>query len=80
MRFLNVHGNSFAVSKQNAAVQGVAVISNGCGSAELYASRPSLTWESNKGTPEIRFMPAIIRFLGYNPLPPAETLAEQLLR
>jgi transcriptional regulator with XRE-family HTH domain len=25
-------------------------------------------------------MPAIIRFLGYNPLPAASTLAEQLLR
>ena len=37
-------------------------------------------WESNKGTPEIRFMPAIIRFLGYNPLPEAKTLAEQLVR
>lgn len=37
-------------------------------------------WEANKGTPEIRFMPAIIRFLGYNPLPEATTLAEQLVR
>jgi len=25
-------------------------------------------------------MPAIIRFLGYNPLPAASTLAEQLVR
>ena len=25
-------------------------------------------------------MPAIIRFLGYNPLPEAKTLAEQLVR
>jgi len=24
-----------------------------------------------------RYMPAIIHFLGYNPLPPANTLAEQ---
>jgi transcriptional regulator with XRE-family HTH domain len=37
-------------------------------------------WKSNKGTPEIRFMPAIIRFLGFNPLPEAATLAEQLVR
>jgi predicted transcriptional regulator len=29
---------------------------------------------------EIRFMPAIIRFLGYNPLPEAKSLAEQLVR
>jgi transcriptional regulator with XRE-family HTH domain len=42
---------------------------------------PSIfNWESNKGTPEIRFMPAIIRFLGYNPMPEAKSLAEQLIR
>ena len=27
----------------------------------------------------MEFMPAIIRFLGYNPLPPATTWAEQLV-
>jgi site-specific DNA recombinase len=37
-------------------------------------------WESNKGTPEVRFMPAILKFLGYCPLPEATTLAEQLVR
>jgi predicted transcriptional regulator len=37
-------------------------------------------WEANTSTPEIRYMPAIIRFLGYNPLPVANTLAEQLVR
>jgi hypothetical protein len=37
-------------------------------------------WEANNGTPEIRFMRAIIRFLGYNPLPEAKSLAEQLVR
>jgi site-specific DNA recombinase len=37
-------------------------------------------WESNAGEPEIRFIPAIIRFLGYNPLPEAKTLAERLIR
>jgi DNA-binding XRE family transcriptional regulator len=26
-------------------------------------------WEANTSRPEIRYMPAIIRFLGYNPLP-----------
>jgi ribosome-binding protein aMBF1 (putative translation factor) len=29
---------------------------------------------------KIRFMPTIIRFLGYNPLPEAKSLAEQLVR
>ena len=37
-------------------------------------------WESNTSAPEIRYMPAIIHFLGYNPLPAANTLAEQLVR
>jgi transcriptional regulator with XRE-family HTH domain len=37
-------------------------------------------WECNRSIPEIRYMPAIIDFLGYDPLPPANTLAEQLVR
>jgi transcriptional regulator with XRE-family HTH domain len=37
-------------------------------------------WEGNTSIPEIRYMPAIIRFLGYNPLPVPNTLAEQLVR
>jgi site-specific DNA recombinase len=37
-------------------------------------------WEANTSNPEIRYMPAIIRFLGYNPLPAASTLAGQLVR
>jgi site-specific DNA recombinase len=37
-------------------------------------------WEANAGAPEVRYMPAIIRFLGYNPLPAATTLGEQLVR
>jgi site-specific DNA recombinase len=37
-------------------------------------------WEANASTPEIRYMPAIIGFLGYNPLPAATTLAGQLVR
>jgi len=37
-------------------------------------------WEANTSNPEVRYMPAIIRFLGYNPLPAANTLAEQLVR
>jgi transcriptional regulator with XRE-family HTH domain len=35
-------------------------------------------WERNASAPAIRYMPAIIRFLGYDPLPPAESLPERL--
>ena len=34
-------------------------------------------WERNESTPVIRNMPAIIRFLGYDPLLPAESLPER---
>jgi transcriptional regulator with XRE-family HTH domain len=37
-------------------------------------------WEANASTPEIRYMPAIIRFLGYNPLPAADGGGAQLVR
>jgi site-specific DNA recombinase len=37
-------------------------------------------WEAGQSQPDFRYMPAIIRFLGYNPLPEAEDLAQQLLR
>jgi transcriptional regulator with XRE-family HTH domain len=29
------------------------------------------TWEANASQPDLKYMPAVIRFLGYNPLPPA---------
>jgi transcriptional regulator with XRE-family HTH domain len=35
-------------------------------------------WESNATIPEFRYMPAIIQFLGYNPVPAASSLPEQL--
>ena len=35
-------------------------------------------WESNATVPEVRYMPAIIQFLGYNPLPAANSLPERL--
>jgi transcriptional regulator with XRE-family HTH domain len=35
-------------------------------------------WERNATSPEIRYIPAIIRFLGYSPLPPANTFPERL--
>jgi DNA-binding XRE family transcriptional regulator len=35
-------------------------------------------WEGNATVPEVRYIPAIIQFLGYNPLPAANSLAERL--
>jgi transcriptional regulator with XRE-family HTH domain len=37
-------------------------------------------WEANTSAPEIRYMPAIIRFLGYNPLPEVEGWGQRLVR
>jgi len=37
-------------------------------------------WEANTASPEIRYMPAIIRFLGYNPLPEGNGWGERLVR
>jgi site-specific DNA recombinase len=37
-------------------------------------------WENSLRTPGIESMPAIIEFLGYNPLPAATTIAERLVR
>jgi transcriptional regulator with XRE-family HTH domain len=36
------------------------------------------SWEGNATVPEVRYMPAIIQFLGYNPLPAASSLPERL--
>ncbi len=35
-------------------------------------------WEVNATVPEVRYMPAIIRFLGYDPQPPADSLPGSL--
>ncbi len=35
-------------------------------------------WEGNATVPEVRYMPAIIQFLGYNPIPAASSLADRL--
>lgn len=51
---------------------------HGCGRAESSLRR--LSWSRPALNPEIRYTPAIIRFLGYDPLPKANTLAEQLVR
>jgi len=36
-------------------------------------------WEGNATPPAIRYIPAIIQFLGYDPLPPTSTLPERLV-
>ncbi|MBE0657624.1 MAG: recombinase family protein [Bryobacteraceae bacterium] len=37
-------------------------------------------WEANRGQPQLRYMPVVIGFLGYNPLPEAPDIAGQLVR
>ena len=37
-------------------------------------------WESNRTRPGFEYMPAIIRFLGYNPLPPTDGWAARLVQ
>ncbi|MDR3500696.1 MAG: helix-turn-helix transcriptional regulator [Parvibaculum sp.] len=39
-----------------------------------------LNWEKNKTEPEVRYIPAIIRFLSYDPFPEPQTLGEQIVR
>lgn len=39
-----------------------------------------LNWEKNRTCPGFREMPAVLRFLGYDPFPAAQTLDERLLR
>ena len=36
------------------------------------------SWEGNASVPEVRFIPAIIQFLGYNPLPATNSFSERL--
>ena len=48
---------------------------------QLGVCQPSVfNWEANTSAPEIRYMPAVIRFLGYNPLPPKEDWASRLVQ
>ncbi|HWD00430.1 MAG TPA: recombinase family protein [Candidatus Sulfopaludibacter sp.] len=37
-------------------------------------------WEKNRGEPEFEHVPAVIRFLGYNPLPPADGWGPRLVQ
>jgi len=36
-------------------------------------------WENNRAIPVVKFMPAIIAFLGYNPMPKPEGIPAQLV-
>jgi transcriptional regulator with XRE-family HTH domain len=48
---------------------------------QIGACEPSVfNWEANTSNPGIEYMPAIIRFLGYNPLPAADTLGGWIVR
>jgi transcriptional regulator with XRE-family HTH domain len=38
-----------------------------------------LNWETGRTVPPIRWLPAILRFLGYGPFPPPTTVGERLL-
>jgi DNA-binding transcriptional regulator YiaG len=47
---------------------------------QIGVCEPSVfNWEANTSQPDCRYMPAIIEFLGYNPLPPGKTWAEWLV-
>jgi site-specific DNA recombinase len=39
-----------------------------------------VNWENNLSKPKVHYMPAIIRFLGYNPQPPSEGWANRLIQ
>jgi site-specific DNA recombinase len=36
-------------------------------------------WETNRTKPNLKYMPGIIRFLGYDPLPPGDSWADRLV-
>jgi transcriptional regulator with XRE-family HTH domain len=37
-------------------------------------------WESNRSEPKLEYMPAIIRFLGYDPRPEPDSIGARLIR
>jgi transcriptional regulator with XRE-family HTH domain len=36
-------------------------------------------WENNRSKPGLEYMPAIIHFLGYNPMPPSDRWSDRLI-
>lgn len=39
-----------------------------------------LNWEKSKTEPEVRYIPAVVRFLEYDPLPKPRTFGERIVR
>lgn len=49
--------------------------------AQIGVDKTSIyNWEGNRSKPSLEYMPTIIRFLGYNPLPPGKGWAERLVQ
>jgi transcriptional regulator with XRE-family HTH domain len=49
--------------------------------AQIGVEKTSIhNWETNVCKPELKYMPAIIRFLGYNPVPPGNGWGERLVQ
>jgi transcriptional regulator with XRE-family HTH domain len=47
----------------------------------LEADKDTITkWENGKASPSLPFIPRILKFLGYNPFPPAQTLPKKLVQ
>jgi transcriptional regulator with XRE-family HTH domain len=48
---------------------------------KLSADQTSVwNWERNRNQPELRFMPSILAFLGYDPRPEVQSTGERLVR
>lgn len=46
----------------------------------LVTKETLLLWEHDRAIPTVRYYPAILRFLGYDPFPPPKTLPERIAR
>ncbi len=46
----------------------------------LVSADTLLLWEKDRATPTVRYYPAILRFLGYDPFPAPTTLPERIAR
>jgi len=48
---------------------------------QIGVCEPSVfSWEANASQPDLKYMLVVVRFLGYKPLPAADTLGERLVR
>ena len=63
------------------ARRAVLGLSQAAAAAEIGVCRDALArWEILPRVPDVETMPAVIAFLGYNPMPPAQSFPELLLR